>query len=296
LLEEPAAAEIAVAVDGSEDGSYELLCELATRHPRLTAFYLENRGRVAARQAALERTAGDVVLFLDDDVLAGPGLVPGHAAAHAGKGGCVVLGYMPVQLPARRRPGDAPTVLYAAEYENRCLKYERDPSLVLTSLWGGNFSMPREDAVGIGLLSEFGHEYHEDTEFGLRCMKAGLRGVFDRTLRADHLHEVSLAGFRRDARRQGAARVQIQRLHSDILPWRPQDSFTADLPRLARALVRASRQPMLYRLSCGCLLAAAEAAGKLKLWPIETAGLKLLRRIEQEHGAAEAVRGRSAFS
>jgi glycosyltransferase involved in cell wall biosynthesis len=285
LLVDPASTEIVVVVDGSEDGSYEFLTELAEQHSNLRPLRIENRGKEGARQAGLEVATGEVVLIMDDDVLAQPGLVSGHAAAHAGESGLVVVGYMPVRPPASRRPGDVPTLLYAAEYEKRCAEYERDPSLVLTALWGGNISMAREDALRVGLTSEFRQGYHQDRDFGLRCAKAGLSGRFVRSLGARHLHERSLDAFIRDARRQGAGRQQIHELHPELLPELESDEFAKGLPAPARALVLACRRPRLAARSCVALKAAAGLAGRLRLWPVETAAVKLIRRIEQQRGA-----------
>jgi hypothetical protein len=192
---------------------------------------------------------------------------------------------MPVRLPPRRRPGDASTLLYAAEYEGRCEKYDRDPSLVLATLWGGNLSLRRKDALSIGLVSDFSQGYHQDRDFGLRCLNAGLHGVFDRSLRADHLHERSFHDFARDARRQGAGRAQLHQLHTDRLPALAEDEFAADLPAPARALVRGCRRPGLASLASRVLFALGSLTGRLRLWPAETACAKLLRRIEQQRGA-----------
>jgi len=285
LLDDPGATEIVVVVDGSEDGSFELLSVLAERHPRLRPVRIENRGKEGARQAGLDEATGEVVLFMDDDVLAAPGLASGHAAAHADEDGLVVVGYMPVDPPAVRHGGDAPTLLYAAEYENRCRQYELDPSLILKTLWGGNFSMPREYALRIGLTSDFAQGYHQDRDFGLRCAKAGLRGRFDRSLAARHLHERSLDAFIRDARRQGAGRRQIHELHPELLPTLEPDEFAKDLPGPLRAFVLACRRPRLAERACAVLRTAAGLAGRLRLWPLETAAVKLLRRIEQQRGA-----------
>jgi glycosyltransferase involved in cell wall biosynthesis len=285
LLEDPAATEIVVVVDGSQDGSYELLGELAEKHPQLRPLKIENRGKEGARQAGLDVATGEVVLIMDDDVLAEPGLVSGHAAAHAGEDGLVVVGYMPVDPPEPRRAGDAPTLLYAAEYERRCEQYEVDPSLVLKTLWGGNISMSREHALRVGLVSDFSQGYHQDRDFGLRCAKAGLRGRFDRSLAARHLHERSLDAFIRDARRQGAGRRQIHELHPELLPALEPDEFAKDLPAPARALVLACRRPRLAGPVSAALKATAGLAGRLRLWPLETAALKLTRRMEQQRGA-----------
>jgi glycosyltransferase involved in cell wall biosynthesis len=124
LLADSAADEIVVVDDGSNDGSLELLEDLAAEHPRLQPVPSRHRGRAAARALGLERSSGEVVLLLDDDVVAAPGLVEGHARAHARGARLVVVGHMPIRLPAHRRPGDASTYLYAGNYEGSCAAAE----------------------------------------------------------------------------------------------------------------------------------------------------------------------------
>src|SRR3954452_25167071 len=92
LLADPATSELIVVVDGSTDGSLELLRERAATEPRLRPLWTANRGELAARELGLEAAQHPIVLFVDDDVLAGAGLVSGHAAHHAGTRGLVVVG------------------------------------------------------------------------------------------------------------------------------------------------------------------------------------------------------------
>jgi hypothetical protein len=183
-------------------------------------------------------------------------------------------------------------MLYAEEYEGRCDEYERDPSLVLTTLWGGNLSLRREDALRVGLVSAFNQGYHQDRDFGLRCMKAGLHGRFDRSLRAEHLHARSLPAFLGDARRQGAGRAQLHAIHADVLPALAEDEFARGLPAPAQALVLGCRRPRLAAWSARVLKVAALTAGGLRLWAAESVAVKLLRRIEQQRGALVSLHSR----
>jgi hypothetical protein len=131
--------------------------------------------------------------------------------------------------------------------------------------------------------------YHEDRDFGLRCMKAGLRERFDRSLHAEHVHARNIATLRRDARGQGAGRVEIHRVHADVLPPFDGRRFARDLPASLGRVVVACRRPRVGRFCAGVLAAAAKLAGRLRLWRLETNVIKLLRRVELQRGALDAL-------
>src|SRR4051795_7762112 len=135
LLREAALHELVVAVDGSRDRSLEWLRAKGEQDPRVKALELPNRGAGPTRQAGIEAATGDVVLLLDDDVIAEPGLVAGHARHHAALEPLMVLGYMPndwTRLPPGRR---GVAKLYLASYEHYVERYRRDPDFILTGLW-----------------------------------------------------------------------------------------------------------------------------------------------------------------
>src|SRR4051794_23694299 len=92
LLADPSLHELIVVVDGSRDGSIELLEEIAVADGRLRPLWIENIGDMGARTRGAEIATGEVVLFLDDDVLPAPGLLAGHARHHAAAEGLVVVG------------------------------------------------------------------------------------------------------------------------------------------------------------------------------------------------------------
>src|SRR3954452_17909723 len=249
LLADPAASEVVVVVDGCDDGSIEYLRERAASEPRLKPHLIPNAGAVRAQQHGVEVATGDVVLVIDDDVLAEPGLASGHLRHHEAEPGLVVVGYMPTERPTHRRPGSFTSELYHDVYEYRCDSWEVDQNNVLRGLWGGNVSVGRQallDAGGIG--GRYVLPYHYDWELGLRLRAAGLRGRFDRSLAPQHLHERSYAAFRREARAQGRAMWLIENQHFAQLdreqirhrygprPWLPRILAVTDRPRL-RALL-----------------------------------------------------------
>jgi hypothetical protein len=231
------------------------------------------------------------VLVLDDDVLAGPGLVSGHARHHASAPGLVVVGYMPTERPAVRRPGSFTSELYHDVYEHRCRGWESGSDAVLSGLWGGNVSISRETLLALGGIG--GGQplnYHHDWELGLRAQRAGLTGRFDRALAARHLHQRSYAAFARESRAQGRDMWLIEHLHGEALgPEHIRDRYH-DRTRALTALLSASDRPRLYRAIAAALDLGIRAAGRLRRFGLERKLASVLGHVERRRGEYEQSR------
>jgi GT2 family glycosyltransferase len=286
LLADHATAEVVVVVDDDDD-SFALLQALAARYDRVRTLRIPRSGAARARLAGVRQAYHDVVLLLDDDVLARPGLVTGHALRHAGRTGLVVVGHMPVALPERRGPGEFATHRYAREYERHCARWEADPESILTSLWAGNVSLRRGDWLRVaGDGADLVDGYHEDLDFGLRCRAAGLRGFFDRSLRAEHLYVRDPRAFARDARSSGASLVEVHHRHARVLGPLPDDFAARALPAPARQVASAAAR----RRGVEPLIRAARwLAGRLRLFRVESAIGHVLWSIGQAEGAASRL-------
>lgn len=282
LLRDPATGEIVVVVDGSDDGSFELLRGLAERDARVRPFHIENRGRPGARQFALEQARFETLLMLDADVIAEDGLVSGHAAWHENGARRLVAGYMPTTVPARR-PGSFVLELYSKHYEIVCEDWDRDPDAIFNALWGGNISLPRAalEAAG-GCDARAGVVYADDLEMGLRLRQVGLEPLFDRRLRAEHRVQRSVDGFLANHHKNGRDYVIVDRLHPEIVEfpkWR--DSGAGGFLR------RLARRPRGYTLVSNLGRALLWSAGRLRLWRLETRLGMLLGSVEMQRGMLE---------
>jgi len=292
LLADPATHELIVVVDGCHDGSIELLDDLAATDARVMPVFVENAGAMAARCTGVERASGEVILILDDDVVAEAGLVAGHAGRHAEKQRLVVMGYMPVAEPAHDDLARFIGELYSREYERTCLDHEADPRGILYRLWGGNVSLRRRDFLAVGLDARRSVPgYNADRDFGLRCLRAGLDGVFDRSLRARHLYERTLDGYLRDARDSGESTLRVHAAHGDVVgPYRP--SFEGGLPFAGRLAIQASRRRAARAILLPALRGVIGVGRSIRSSYLQRNALVLLGRIEQRRGAVEAVRRR----
>jgi glycosyltransferase involved in cell wall biosynthesis len=286
-LRDPGAAEVVVVVNGSTDGSLELVEAMARREPRLKPLALDRRGVGSSREAGIRAASGEVVLTLDDDVIAGPGLVSGHARAHAGRDDLVVMGHMPLSARALRA-GGLPARLYSEWYEGEVRSWEQDPGAVLRGLWGGNVSLRRERALAVPPGSPaFTAPRNQDRDWGLRLLKAGMRGRFDRALRAEHDYSRSLPQLLRDQAGAGHGTWLVHALHADVLGPLPQDHYFRGLPPAPARLVRLARRRRSDRLvrAAGTLALAGE-----RLAPSAAEVADVAIRMAQQRAALEASR------
>lgn len=288
LLADPAATEVVVVVDGCRDGTLEVLEALREEDARVVPVFAAHGGKSAALTAGLARVAGEVTLLLDQDVVAGPGLVTGHARHHRDADDLVVVGYMPTVPDPEEGDVSLLTALYAEEYEHHCRRYEAEPVDVLRRLWGGNVSIRTEHCRRVGL--DFAYFGHEDQELGIRCLEAGLVGRFDPSLYAEHHHGRDPASFLWYSKMQGASRWQLHRDHPDALgPFGP-DSVLEGLPTLARA---AARVLTFSSLGDGSAAAAAKLGSLAARWPRSQAlAYRFARRLALRTGATLAMQGR----
>ena len=79
-------------------------------------------------------------------------------------------------------------------------------------LWGGNASMRRNDYLSMDFITTGDEPWkveHEDQYLGIRFKRAGLTGVFDRKLYAEHRYQREAPGFLRSARIRATAKWQL---------------------------------------------------------------------------------------
>jgi GT2 family glycosyltransferase len=292
VLDDPAVAEVVIVLDRRAPMASDAVERLLPRNHRVRVSRAPATGPSVARAHGVQLARGDVVLFLDDDVVPAHRAVTGHLRRHAEAAGRVVVGYMPVA--PMRLVESATARIYARDYEAVCREYDTGGNAVLRNLWGGNISMRRTDAQRVGIATErFRFTQHEDRELGLRCLDAGLQGVFDRSLTAEHRYEREPERFLRLAREQVEATHAIHELHPDTAgPW-DATQYRSGVPKRARWLVDVARARGVARGEVSVLRALAGASHALGARRVEGRALVLARVVVQD-AAARAVEGQRA--
>jgi GT2 family glycosyltransferase len=283
VLADPSVRHFVVVVDGEDPASVALLASLRARFDRLVFAQIRHAGQLRALERGVELTDADVVLLLDDDVIPMPGLAGAHARAHAGRSGLVLVGAMPVGLPARH--ADIGSLLYARDYLAYCARIEAKEHEVLDQLWLGNVSIRRSDCLAVGLHSDrFTASYHADQDLGFRLAAAGLVGRYDPSLAAVHRHRRTGPAFLRDARRRGAGVAHLHDVHPQLGPF-DRSEFTRDLPAPVAAVVGRIGSSRIAPRVARALLASSGALGALRLESARVVAAQLARRVMFVWGA-----------
>ena len=213
----PQEFEILVVVDGSTDSTARALHKLS---PKQTLRIVEQapQGASAARNAGIRLAAGEVILFLDDDIVCGDGLFQRHVDAHAERESSVVFGWLgiaPESPPAVRR--FAHEEWYAAHFARIAsqneLRLPQDDYLI------SNSSMRREALARCGGFDE-ALTAKEDYELALRLWKMGLPFVYLPEARAwEYFHKPIQYVMRQDGEAFGRSDVLLSRKHPEYRPY-----------------------------------------------------------------------------
>jgi len=198
--------EVVVVDDGSWDHTPEVVEQFRDRLD-IRYFYQEDEGyRLSrARNIGIENARGDIVILLDSDMVVCPEYVFEHVRTHRGwDGPVVVMGYIygygmdgkeVLELVDWNDISKSAQILrqYPKFWDVREFAFRKvgdDLSLFPAPwrfFWGGAASVGRKELLEVGMFDEDFRSWGvEDTEFGYRCFKKGLRFVLNRNAWSVH--------------------------------------------------------------------------------------------------------------
>jgi glycosyltransferase involved in cell wall biosynthesis len=229
--------EVIVAVDGSTDGTEQLLADWVARGT-LPLRYLaqKNAGQSVARHNGILRTSAERVIVIDDDMELCPEFVEAHReAARSAPDKVVVIGKVVPEKTFRRKPlftavGEHHLLLLHARLENG----EQPPTA--TAFVTQNVSFPRALYLAEGGF-DASLRLDEDRELGIRLERAGATFVF--APKAWAIHHSDVGSYDKWSRRHyeyGKYALQIWKKHGESPLLHPLRNYV-DGSRLNRALV-----------------------------------------------------------
>ncbi|MEP1125064.1 MAG: glycosyltransferase [Ilumatobacter sp.] len=281
--------ETIVVSDGSTDGTNEYLTSESTPLP-IVAIVQENSGPAAARNRGIEAARGELVVFLDDDVLPAVGLLQAHVDAHErADGRLVTIGPMlnPTDVELGR--------LVAWEQRMLYKQYDAMTSGELETssrqFYTGNAAIARQHLVELGGFDE-SLRRAEDVELAYRLDDHGLNFEFLTEAISYHYASRSYRSWRANAYLYG---------RNDVLFGRDRDQDWM-LPlighqfRSRHRLVRILTpiivpRPALHRPFEKLGRGVSSFAGRLGLERVEQAILSVVYNLAYYEGVCDEVGG-----
>ena len=209
----PGDYEVVVVVDGSTDGTLEMIRDLRVRY-RLRHVVQEHGGLSAARNRGNREAESTLVLCLDDDMIAVPELVAAHLRMHEEHPGGLVQGALTIDRSVRRTP--------FIRYQERLLdeihagRTGPAPTLHSEDVSGGNISIAASllESVG-GFNARLKRLRNTDGELAHRLEQCGItiRYAGQALARMTHVHE--LDGALHASYLYGRSYVYVQQEHPE---------------------------------------------------------------------------------
>ena len=290
----PNAYEVIVVVDGSTDGTAEWLRSLGPAGG-LRILEQSNCGQAVAQNAGLGAAQGELVLFLDDDILCEANLLQEHSTAHRAGESLVVFG------PVLLAPNSSNTL--ATDWVRSCtdeylrrLAADNEPQWPQDVLVDANVSALRSALLAAGGFDEQFVGARDNADFGMRLWKTGMRFRYLPNAVARQIYvKTSRELVRKDAPRYGRNEVLLCRKHPDCRPFSALASVGRG-PRWRRWLRElAARSPLSPELLLRAPCAVAEwlrsipwmrrAGVRMLQW---RQGIEMLRSALREVGSWEA--------
>jgi len=255
--------EIVVVVDGSSDGTIEILNAFRVR-AGLVVVEQDNKGKSAALNGGVKAATGEIVLIIDDDLLCDRRLLSTHLAAHERGTSKLVFGRM--RSVSGRSPSLADRLMHESleKYYSR-LEMDPQPKWPDDACAGPNCSMPRAVFLTSGGYDEkLFPRRAEDSDLGLRLWKMGVHFQFEPRAIATHWWVKSDRQFWADNVEDGASLIRLCRKHPETRShWGLVGVVSA--PAWKRYAARAATSgSAVARLSLGALVSVCEKLALLK--------------------------------
>jgi glycosyltransferase involved in cell wall biosynthesis len=220
--------EIIVIDDGSADETGDVVRDLNRNEPRLLYYVQENRGVAAARNRGARMAGGEILIFIDDDIIVQPTLITQHIDTMKEFGDCLVNGHWEFTPDLAAGLAETPFGRFRTKVEQwvktgismmplggKCF----EPSGVTAC----NLGVRRDTFWSIGGFDEqFPFAGCEDQELSLRAAAAGCRFVYNSELICwHHDQRMTLREFCERQRRGAVSAALLALKYSEICAGRP---------------------------------------------------------------------------
>jgi glycosyltransferase involved in cell wall biosynthesis len=198
--------EIIIADDGSTDGTADMVRSFPGR-AAVRYVAQANAGRSAARNLGIRTARGRIVLFIDSDIWADPGMLAAHYRHYTPDAGRIG-----VQGRSVTHPDAKVTPFMQVKEITPDLSVRRRRNLHPVHIITRNFSTLRAELEAAGGFDEGFTGYGwEDIELAMRLQARGMRFHYEPEALGHHYHVETLEGVRQKLRQAGEGAVYFWR-------------------------------------------------------------------------------------
>jgi len=260
--------EVLVVDNCSTDNTREVASEFEKSFAHFRLLYESQPGAARARNCGIRDSAGEIVLLIDDDVIPSPQLLQEHWLAHRREPQSAILGR--VTFPWNGSESPFRWVLTHRPEYLQSFRFADPDNVPFNHFYSCNVSLPRSAFAQVGLFDEEFRAYgFEDTEFGYRLVRSGVRIVFNPQAEGLHDFQRTFVQFAENRFQAGESFYRLLEKFPELNSWSAQQGnphrrwIARSLGFLAFPLVPFfdSRPPVLFRFllpvlgrACACHL------------------------------------------
>ncbi len=234
--------ELIVIIDNTNYTDFATsLAEKYAATLKIKVFPQENSGRGKSRNRGVELAMGDLIIFLDDDMLAESNLIESHIKYHLECPDIIVSGN------GYRNPANAAYDFgkYLIQMENGWKTkspIKEDVSLERFNFTSSNMSLPKKIFQQLGGFDTRFSD-GEDFDFAVRAINKGISVKYDRDLKAWHNDWPDIKSFLRRQREYTNAKNEIFKVHPEYVKH-----FPNMVPREAKGYKKSLANLLKYPL------------------------------------------------
>ncbi len=265
--------EVLVVDNASTDNTREVASQFEKAFVHFKLLSESQAGAARARNCGIKKSRGDLVLLIDDDVIPAPQLLQEHWLAHQRDPQSAILGRVTFPWDGTESPFRW-VLTYRPEYL-QSFRFDDPGNVPFNHFYSCNVSLPRSAFARAGLFDEGFRVYgFEDTEFGYRLVRSGIRIVFNP--RAEGLHDFrrNFAQFAENRFQAGESFYRLLQKYPELNSWSAQQGsshrrwIARGLGFLAFPLIPLfdSRPPVLLRFVLAVLGRACACHLQYRFW------------------------------
>lgn len=184
--------EVIVVDDGSDDSTADVVATFAQGESRVIYLTQPSSGAATARNRGASEASGELLIFLDDDIVVAPDHVRAHLAARSAHGDCLVNGCGSISPTVSAVLAQTPfgrfRVALDRSVQAALPKVPLDDGRMRPRhISAQNLSISKSLFHDLGGFDEsFPYAGREDSDFGLRAIAAGCSLVYDPGIKYAH--------------------------------------------------------------------------------------------------------------